>query len=269
MNNRNLGIEFNRFGGTIPTAYWGCCAACIIQNFHCDPDAKASIQIVEGDGGSPMTNDAGELIFAGPTNADIFRQRLRIGTFSSRDMPNHAFFAILTKNQLNTTHGKRWLALLKENGFEFIRTVSNSVYGGAGLSDTPGDNAPNYVFGMFRNIGTGFITDPFTPPKEWTDLPSVMPEAWETVGLTPEITEKQRAAHKKAWEALGPAKFMTEAELVAAEVPVIMAGLRSSFPPQAKAAREEAKGLIAKATATLKATGTPTSAAVPSPPATA
>ena len=37
----------------------------------------------------------------GPTYRDIFWQRIRFGTFDKRDMPNHAFLAILTENQLH------------------------------------------------------------------------------------------------------------------------------------------------------------------------
>jgi hypothetical protein len=155
---------------------------CIIQNFKIDPDEKSSIQLVDGDGGYPCSNANG-FMFAGPTWRDIFWQRLRYGTFGTNDMPNHGFLAILTQSQISGGVGKKWLAILKEAGFEFLRTVDNSVYSGPSTITAPGKGTtsahPNYVFGLFRNVGHGAIADPYTPPKEWLDLPKVVPEAWE------------------------------------------------------------------------------------------
>src|SRR3546814_3229716 len=118
-------MEFLRFGSSIPGSYWGCCAVDIIQDFKQPPDGKASIQVVDGDGGNPLRGK-----FFGPTWKDIFLQRLRIGTFADRNMPNHGFLAILTDWQIKSKPGSDWLKILKEQGFEFIRTVDNSVYSG-------------------------------------------------------------------------------------------------------------------------------------------
>lgn len=267
-------MEFLRFGSSIPGTYWGCCAADIIQNFNVSPDDKSSIQIVNGDQGIPVLKNQ-KSQFAGPTYRDIFLQRLRYGTFSTTDMPNHAFFAILTRNQLNTANGKAWLAILKENGFEFIRTVVNSVYSGNNLLESepaaaseakvcdcsdPDDcccddddegGYENYVFALFRNIGEGAIRDPFTPPKEWTDLPSVVPEAWEYIvagasNTLPQLATAQRAAQRAIWDKIGPAKFMTEEEVVAAGAPVMLAGLRSDNPQEEKSFREGKKAAAGK-----------------------
>ena len=248
-------MEFLRFGSSIPGSYWGCCAMDIIQNFNFDPDDKASIQIVDGDGGHPMTGSDGGFVFAGPTYRDIFLQRLRIGTFSTDDMPNHGFLAILTSSQVSSKNGKKWLQILKENGFEFIRTVDNSVYSGDSLIAGPGEGCvsahPNYLFGLFRNIGSGAIVDPFTPPKAWTDLPSVKPEAWQLMtgsdrfgeGLNKEMQE----VDLKLYKGLGKANLLTEAEVKAAGAPVIMAGERSKYPQQGKAERDSLKASYAKA----------------------
>lgn len=232
-------MEFLRFGSSIPGSYWGCCAVCIIQNFKMDPDAKASIQLVSGDGGGPMGDQ-----FAGPTYRDIFWQRLRIGTFSNRDMPNHAFLAVLTESQIQGSWGHAWLAILKEAGFEFVRTVCNSVYSGATLSDKPADQSQNHIFGLFRNIGQGSITDPFTPPKQWRDLPEVVPEPYRhlDVGEGFEMANLQRTAQRKVWDSHVPKPFLTKAEVVKAGAPVILAGLRSKFPQQDEAARKAAHG---------------------------
>jgi hypothetical protein len=260
-------FEAIRFGSSIPGGYWGCCAGDILQCFKSDPDEKASCESVDGDGGhpSPTAPDGGSLFF-GPTNKDVFLQRLRVGTFGSGDMPNHFFLAVLTRDQLDSTYGKKWLAILKENGFEFIRTVSNSVYtgeylgqpgeatenddfcgdpecsmcGGGGEDSDEGESL-NYVFGLFRNIGQGAPVDPFTPPKEWTDLPSVKPEFNNTFSDANARREFHRIQHKadtEIWNRIGPAKLLTEAEVVAAGAPVILAGRRSEFPQEVKSGRE-------------------------------
>jgi len=252
-------MEFLRFGSSIPGSYWGCCAMCIIQNFKVDPDAKASIQIVNGDAGSPMMK-GNEFLFAGPTWRDIFKQRIRVGTFSATDMPNHGFLAVLTEQQVSGGVGKKWLEILKEEGFEFIRTVDNSVYTGASLTGSCSPH-PNYLFGLFRNITGSRIKDPFTPPKAWTDLPSVVPEAWQLIKPEDRLTlsSEQTTVHKQHWKETGPTKLLTEKEIVAAGAPVIMAGLRSKFPQQDKAARKLLQG---KDTSVKKTSAFPDMAAV-------
>lgn len=241
-------MEFLRFGSTIPGSYWGCCACDIIQNFKVDPDAKASIQLVSGDGGTPITGEGGQL-FAGPTHRDIFFQRIRYGTFDRRDMPNHAFLAIITESQIQGTHGRAWLQILREAGFEFVRTVCNSVYAGPTLlgKAAPGNSSKNHIFGLFRNIGAGAISDPFTPPKAWTDMPVVTPEAWQFVDKGKEFADSQREAQVTVWDKIGPPKFMTEKQLEADGVPITYAGMRSKYPQQPKTVREQIKATEAAA----------------------
>jgi hypothetical protein len=234
-------MEFLRFGSSIPGGYWGCCACCIIQNFKMMPTDKASIELVDGDGGSPLGK------FAGPTYEDIFRQRIRIGTFSSRDMPNHAFFAILTKSQVAGAIGKAWLKILKEEGFEFIRSVDNSVYSGTGTIAGPGEGCtsshPNYIFGLFRNIGSGAMANPFKAPAEWASLPSVVTEAYQFVSTSKKVTEEHQKYQLERWKNNKPKPLMTEAQVVAAGVPVTLAGQRSRYPQQEKSTREKVKKL--------------------------
>lgn len=224
-------MEFLRFGSSIPGGYWGCCAMCIIQNFKFDPDAKASIQLVSGDGGTGLII-GGEPAFAGPTYRDIFKQRIRIGTFSTEDMPNHGFLAVLTSDQIAGGHGKKWLQILKEEGFEFIRTVDNSVYTGAGMTGS-GSSHPNYLFGLFRNITGSRIKDPFKAPAAWTNLPDPY-----NGDMSPENMTKVQKDH---WLANSPTKLMKKSEIVAAGAPVIMAGLRTQYPPEPEATRESKK----------------------------
>lgn len=227
-------MEFLRFGSSIPGNYWGCCAVCIIQNFKVDPDAKASIEIVSGDGGGTLNK------WAGPTWRDIFKQRIRIGTFNTTDMPNHAFFAILTDSQVSGGVGKKWLEILKAEGFEFLRTQDNSVYTGPALTRSVSPH-PNHIFALFRNITGSRIKDPLTPPKAWTDLPQVIPEVWQ--GIPPEqrsaVAQSQTDIHKEAWEASGPTKLLTMAEVEKAGAPVTLAGLRlPGAAPELKSARD-------------------------------
>jgi hypothetical protein len=243
-------MEFLRFGSSIPGSYWGCCACDIIQNFNVSPDEASSIQLVDGDGGLPIMDGRG-FVFAGPTYRDIFWQRLRFGTFEKRDMPNHAFIAIITENQLSQDNTREWLAILKSAGFEFLRSVSNSVYAGQSLlgeeDDDYEEEGVNHIFGLFRNIGNGAITDPFTPPSAWTDLPSVVPEAWEDLAKMGEarlrvnlkgLVKDQRDAQLQIWNSHPPKPLLTEEEVVAVGAPVIYAGMRSEYPQESKASRD-------------------------------
>jgi hypothetical protein len=246
-------MEFTRFGGNITSLYWGCCACCIIQDFNQSPKDPASIQLVDGDGCSAILNQKGEQLYAGPTYGDIFKQRLRFGTFSDRDMPNHAFLAIITESQLSCGYGKQWLEILKETGFEFIRTINNSVYTGQKLLGEPvesncecdyddgcccdeydpedtseihGDSA-NYLFGLFRNIGRGAALNPYQPPEAWTNIgggkPIISPT--ETDGL--ELTVRQQEFDFSVWNNLPKQDtLLTEAELRSKNVPVWLSGKR-------------------------------------------
>lgn len=243
-------MEFLRFGSSIPGAYWGCCAVCIIQNFKFDPDGKASIQIVNGDGGQAMGDT-----FAGPTWHDIFKTRIRIGTFSKDEMPNHGFFAVLTDGQIRGSYGSKWLKILREEGFEFIRTVDNSVYTGAHLRADGGkvSSHKNYIFGLFRNIGAGAVDDQFTPPKEWTELNDP---------YNGDMSQTNRDAVQLELWRKGKTVFLTEAEVVAAGAPVTLGGQRSKFPQQLKAIRESPKAQEA-AKAPMKVNAFPTPAPQP------
>lgn len=228
-------MEFLRFGSKIPGIYWGCCAVCIIQNFKFDPDEKYSMQLVSGDSGHALTfphghKNAGKQQYVGPTYRDIFKARIRIGTHTNRDMPNHTFLAVLTESQVSGGVGAKWLQILKEEGFEFLRCTDNSVYTGA---DIDGGKTPhrNYIFGLFRNISGARVPDPFTPPKAWTDLEGGMPgvldvaSARKLASLAKEQTEFQR----ERWKA-GETVFMTEEELLEAGAPIMKAGVCTTPP---------------------------------------
>lgn len=254
-------MEFLRFGSRIPGSYWGCCAVCIIQDFKQKPDEPASIEVVEGDNGVPIRDFVtNEVKFLGKTWLDIFKQRLRIGTFSDSDMPNHTFFAVLTDYQIRESPGKDWLKILKEHGFEFVRTVDNSVYTGEEDISEPGEGTSpshkNHIFALFRNIGNGYVTDPYTPPKEWTDLPNVVPEFWDyskVSGSGGDLNLEVQEAQLQLWRELPEREFYSEKELEAAGVPVILAGRRSDKPQQLKKERELVEEKKRKTTGNTKA----------------
>lgn len=237
-------MEFLRFGSSIPGSYWGCCACCIIQNFKVDPDEKASIQLVSGDGGGAIGT------FAGPTYRDIFKQRLRIGTFDSRDMPNHAFIAILTESQITGGVGKKWLEILKEHGFEFVRSVSNSVYTGQNLENYTEDRGSNknYIFMLVRNIGDRGDGDCFTPPEQWTKLPKVVDEAWTYISAQDRknLAKDQHTVHTKIWNDIGKPQFFSEDALENMGVPITYAGVRNKYPQESKTSRLAKKSLEEK-----------------------
>jgi hypothetical protein len=268
-------MEFSRFGGNITNGYWGCCACCIIQDFNQAPDEKASIQLVDGDGGTAILGGSkGEQLFAGPTYKDIFLQRLRFGTFGISDMPNHAFLAILTQGQIDYGYGKQWLALLKENGFEFIRTINNSVYTGPNLLGTSDEeceydddsedmspihgNSANYLFGLFRNIGMGAAGNPFVPPKAWTDIKGGVEEAWVSGSEGhAQQTKAQQDFHLEAWNKL-PLQdtLMTEAQLREQKVPVWLSGRRvAEAKPKIKPADQKSKEVSLKGVADTNMAG--------------
>lgn len=261
MENR---VEFLRFGSSIPGGYWGCCAGDIIQCFKSMPDELATCQSVNGDGGYPQNNGKGENLFFGVTNKELFLQRLRVGTFGTGDMPNHFFLIALEHTQLHSAIGKAWLPILKECGFEFIRTVDNSVW-----------TKTNYIFGLFRNCGDYHsIPDQFTPPKAWTDLPSNgKVELWEGLPLdgAKQLTDQYRTVDKAIWDKIGPAKLMTEKDIDALNeerkkkgeklIPIIMAGLRSENPQELKTVRDARNALKNKKQETsLRATPAPIAA---------
>ena len=242
-------MEFLRFGSSIPGEYHGCCAMCIIQNFGCDPDDKASIEIVCGDGGEPIGDN-----FAGLTYREIFETRLRIGTFSTDDMPNHGFLAMLTEWQVRSESGYEWLEILHENGFEFIRTIDNSVYSGPSLEEEEGFNCSsdsrnkNYVFGLFRNIGKGAVADPLTPPPAWQALKGGIRQAVDYITPTQRsrITDAQKDFHLKSWNKLVK-KFYTKEQVKEAGVPVTFSGVRSKLPQQSEEDRINALNKAAPA----------------------
>ena len=198
-----------------------------------------------GDGGQPIGG-----YFLGKTYREIFEARLRIGTFSDTDLPNHAFLCVMTASQISYGNGAAWLKVLKENGFEFIRAVDNSVYSGEGLAGTEFyeeddyyDSSPNYLFGLFRNIGVGKIANPFQPPRAWLELEGGVGEVYGYLSDKDmaKLQDSRDELHLKRWNEIGSVRFYSKDELKDAGVPITLAGRRSQFPQELEHIREEKK----------------------------
>lgn len=174
-------LEVVRFGARRAANNIGCCAIDLVQGFNCDPASPAKVKLLHGDSGTVLMKDR-KVAHAGPTNLDVLDTYLRIGTFGLQDSPDRVFLCALSVNQVNGAQGKKWLAILKERGFEFIRTTNNTVYNGG--TGTP---HPVYLFGLFRNISGAKVADPFAPPKSWTELPEptmTAKEWWDSTKTT-------------------------------------------------------------------------------------
>lgn len=168
-------------------------------------------------------------------------------------MPNHTFIATLTEYQLTTTNGLKWLAILKETGFEFVRTVDNSVYTGTDLLGNPDfsrSSHKNYIFALFRNIGNGAVEDPFTPPEAWLDIEGGVASAVDCIPETerPKLIETHREFNTAVWNRIGKPKWLTREEVIAAGAPVVLAGKRSMFPQQTEEKRKEAEERLRNST---------------------
>lgn len=229
-------MEFLRFGSSIPGSYWGCCAFDIIQNFGgYDPDDPLSIEMVCGDEGQPLGGK-----FLGKTAREVFEARLVVGTFGTQHLPNHGFLAVLTESQLETDNGEAWMEILADNGFEFIRAVSNSVYAGDMLHKEGDvtDRSINYLFGLFRNIGSGKVTNPFEPPEGWEGRSRALLAVEYGIDNTywDNLHRERYIQHESGY------KTYTEEELDAEGVPVTYAGVRSLKPQQLRKHRVEEEG---------------------------
>lgn len=165
-------IECVRFAGRKGQGI-GCCAVDLLQGFNNDPDEEAYVGLTYGDSGDKIIRDKGQA-FLGPTNRDIFLGYLRMGTFDTKELPDRVFLAAITKRQTEDPVGRKWLELMKENGFEFLTVVNNSVYGSTRVVDgKPGENHyphPVYLFILRRNISTNQIVRD-GPPEFWGTLP--------------------------------------------------------------------------------------------------
>lgn len=170
------GIECLRLGARRGGEGIGCCAMDVIQGFNNSPDAICPQQPhFDGDGWSPSfhPDGKGQLCIGGEgiTNEQAFLSHITHGSFTPEPEPDHGFVCVLTDSQCSSSTGKKWLAILKREGFEWVGCTSNSVYAGY---------HPNHVFMLLRNTHEHMEDSELEqlkhPPKAWEELP----EAAET-----------------------------------------------------------------------------------------
>lgn len=165
------GIECLRFGARRGGEGIGCCAIDVFQGFNNAPDAFCPQQpFFNGDDWSPEFHpDTDSQLCVGGgtiTNEQAFLSYLTHGSFTPEPEPDHGFIAVLTGDQANSANGKKWLAILKREGFKWVGCTSNSVYA---------DYHPNHVFALFRSthqyMGDDEIERLQQPPQIWEELP--------------------------------------------------------------------------------------------------
>lgn len=165
------GIECLRLGARRGGEGIGCCAVDIIQGFDNQPeDPCPQKPFFDADSWFPYSyqNQQEQLCVGGDkiTNEDAFLAYLTHGSFTPYPEADHGFLAVLTGDQCNSANGKKWLAILKREGFQWLGCTSNSVYS---------EYHPNHVFGLFRsthdNMEDEEIESLKSPPKAWEQLP--------------------------------------------------------------------------------------------------
>jgi len=161
-----------------------CCGASILNNFGTgsstvDPNGVSGYKT---DGVNYVRDEKGNLItvtYADKFKADLARLRLQF--------PNRMYCCILNQAQYDA-HNKGWPKLLKEVGFEFVRSWSNSNHDGSHSYGGEGPQAtrrhPNYLFVLCTD-DKGTCKDFTQPPKGWDELP---------VGVQPATAEIKVAA---------------------------------------------------------------------------
>jgi hypothetical protein len=158
------GIECLRLGARRGGQGIGCCAIDVIQGFNNDPDAVCPpMPQFNGDSWTPEGVAVGNC-----TNEEAFLAYLAHGSFSPHETyPDHGFIVTLTGDQVKSVAGKKWLTILKREGFEWVGCVSNSVYT---------EYHPNHVFMLLRNTHTYMEDEEIerlkSPPEFWQTLPT-------------------------------------------------------------------------------------------------
>lgn len=161
------GIECLRLGARRGGIGIGCCAIDVFQGFSNHPDAACPpIPFFEGDSWTPhMDCNTNKQLHMKGTNAEVFRAYLAHGSFTPYPEQDHAFIAVLTEEQIHNSIGRSWLKILKEEGFEWMGAVSNSVYS---------EYHPNHIFILIRNTRDYMDDEELEmlkkPPQAWTEL---------------------------------------------------------------------------------------------------
>ncbi len=161
------GIECLRLGARRGGDGIGCCAIDVFQGFSHPPDAiRPDVLFRQGDTRSPVTAyPENDVAFVTGTNEDHFLSYLKHGTMDIESQADHAFFAVLTDEQVNHSTGREWLKILKREGFVWVGATSNSVYS---------EYHPNHIFMLIRSTTEYMDDDEIMalkePPQYWKEL---------------------------------------------------------------------------------------------------
>lgn len=161
------GIECLRLGARRGGDGIGCCAIDVFQGFTHPPDAvRPDVLFRQGDTRTPVINySTQKAAFITGTNEEHFLSYLRHGTMDTSPQPDHAFFAVLTDEQVNHSTGRAWLKILKREGFVWVGATSNSVYA---------EYHPNHIFMLIRSTTEHMDDDEVMalkePPQYWQEL---------------------------------------------------------------------------------------------------
>lgn len=161
------GIECLRLGARRGGDGIGCCAIDVFQGFSHPPSAeRPDVLFRQGDSRQPVIDySTGKAAFITGTNEDHFLSYLKHGTMDTEAQPDHAFFAVLTDEQINHSTGREWLKILKREGFVWVGATSNSVYS---------EYHPNHIFMLIRSTMEHMEDDEIMalaePPQYWQEL---------------------------------------------------------------------------------------------------
>jgi hypothetical protein len=149
-----------------------CCGASIITDFSIDPGDAQEYEMEQQDTQwgpvmKPKLDANGDRIpkatygdqFVASLNGAMGRTLSNRGLYANY-YKDHGVFAILSGKQIASKHGKNWLKILKQAGFEHVRSWNNTVHG----------ESPNHLFMLCKHTSSVDVPEPTTPPKEWVAL---------------------------------------------------------------------------------------------------
>ena len=168
MSYNGNGIEAVRFGARLGRIGIGCCGLDLIQGFSHSPEDETTFPLRYGDEDTPIfqdtcDGDGGVMAITG-TNIEVLKALLTLGTHDQEPKEARSFLVTLNNDQICSEEGRKWLAILKGLGFEYLRSFENGVYGA---------DSWVYLFGYFRAYEGGASITRSVPG--WDELPAGVP----------------------------------------------------------------------------------------------
>lgn len=151
------------------SSFPGCCGASIISGFAGNPEAGAvfETELVDtrwGPSYVPKLDKNGKRIVK-----KSFAQQFIEQITENKQGGDHAYFAILNENQMNTS----WPQIFHDCGFKFIGQWNNTTH----------NRSPNYLFLLPKHESMYEIPDFDKPPPQWLKV-------LDKASATPEPTSK-------------------------------------------------------------------------------